>query len=285
MENTREQSTAADEDVAVNYRDVGWSVDQSYRQLKKDGQRIQEKRLYRSGELNDREPTELCKFLDRHNIKTVIKLSSDLNFRTIKESTPPEIPKYTTLVEIQVGGGRFKRDGVFRPASNETKIEAAKDAVQGHLKKITQRFSQVLNHKGLSGMYIDYAETSAKGIQDILGILSDPERLPALIHCEQGKDRTGVIIAMILSACGVDRQVIVDDYSKSRRGLVVEYEDVKDEMNDLGLDDEFAKTRPEAIENMFAHLEEIHGSVATFLESKCDVKPDVFSKLYANLAT
>jgi hypothetical protein len=35
------------------------------------------------------------------------------------------------------------------------------------LKKITQRFSQVLNHKGLSGMYIDYAETSAKGIQDV----------------------------------------------------------------------------------------------------------------------
>ncbi|KAI8577642.1 hypothetical protein K450DRAFT_251056 [Umbelopsis ramanniana AG] len=133
-------------------------------------------------------------------------------------------------------------------------------------------------------MYIDYAETSAKGIQDVLDILSDPERLPALIHCEQGKDRTGVIIAMVLSACGVDRQVIVDDYSKSRQGLVIEYEDVKDEMNDLGLDDEFAKTRPEAIENMFVHLEETYGSVATFLETKCSVKPGVFSKLYANLA-
>jgi protein tyrosine/serine phosphatase len=82
-----------------------------------------------------------------------------------------------------------------------------------------------------------------------LDILSDPERLPALIHCEQGKDRTGVIIAIILSACGVDRQVIVDDYSKSRQGLVIEYEDVKDEMNDLGLDDEFAKTRPEVSGN------------------------------------
>ncbi|KAI8577643.1 hypothetical protein K450DRAFT_251061 [Umbelopsis ramanniana AG] len=79
MENTSEQHTATDEEVAVNYRDVGWSVDQSYRQLKKDGQRIQEKKLYRSGELNDREPTELCKFLERHRIQTVIKLSSDLN--------------------------------------------------------------------------------------------------------------------------------------------------------------------------------------------------------------
>lgn len=39
--------------------------------------------------------------------------------------------------------------------------------------------------------------------------------------------------------------MIVDDYSKSRQGLTVEFEDVKDEMNDLGLDDEFAKTRPE----------------------------------------
>jgi hypothetical protein len=35
---------------------------------------------------------------------------------------------------------------------------------------------------------------------------------------------------------------------------------------------------------MFAHLEETYGSVATFLEAKCNVKPSVFSKLYTNLA-
>lgn len=75
--------------------------------------------------------------------------------------------------------------------------------------------------------------------------MSDPARLPVLIHCEQGKDRTGVVIAMILSACGVDRDVILDDYSKSREGLDIQYEDVKDEMNDLGLKDEFARTEPE----------------------------------------
>jgi hypothetical protein len=39
MENTAEQTATNDEQVAVNYRDVGWSVEQSYRQLKKDGQR------------------------------------------------------------------------------------------------------------------------------------------------------------------------------------------------------------------------------------------------------
>lgn len=79
----------------------------------------------------------------------------------------------------------------------------------------------------------------------IFQILSDPERLPVLIHCEQGKDRTGVVIAIILSLCGVDRQVILDDYNKSYEGLYTQYEDVKDEMNDLGLKDEFAHTEPE----------------------------------------
>jgi hypothetical protein len=45
--------------------------------------------------------------------------------------------------------------------------------------------------------------------------------------------------------CGVDRQVILDDYNKSYEGLYTQYEDVKDEMNDLGLKDEFAHTEPE----------------------------------------
>lgn len=36
--------------------------------------------------------------------------------------------------------------------------------------------------------------------------------LPVLVHCTAGKDRTGFTIAMILSALGVPRDVIYDDY-------------------------------------------------------------------------
>lgn len=33
-----------------------------------------------------------------------------------------------------------------------------------------------------------------------------------LVHCAAGKDRTGVVVAVALDACGVDRDVIVSDY-------------------------------------------------------------------------
>ena len=37
-----------------------------------------------------------------------------------------------------------------------------------------------------------------------------------LFCCMAGKDRTGVIAALLLSACGVDRQLIIEDYVVSR---------------------------------------------------------------------
>jgi protein-tyrosine phosphatase len=37
-------------------------------------------------------------------------------------------------------------------------------------------------------------------------------RTPLVIHCSAGKDRTGVAIAVLLSALGVPREVVVEDY-------------------------------------------------------------------------
>jgi protein-tyrosine phosphatase len=40
-------------------------------------------------------------------------------------------------------------------------------------------------------------------------------RGPALVHCAAGKDRTGVLVALALTAVGVPREAIVDDYALS----------------------------------------------------------------------
>ena len=37
-------------------------------------------------------------------------------------------------------------------------------------------------------------------------------RTPVVVHCAAGKDRTGVAIAVLLGALGVDRDTIIDDY-------------------------------------------------------------------------
>lgn len=42
--------------------------------------------------------------------------------------------------------------------------------------------------------------------------IADPERLPAVIHCTAGKDRTGLGAALILLALGVPRDTVFEDY-------------------------------------------------------------------------
>lgn len=45
------------------------------------------------------------------------------------------------------------------------------------------------------------------------------ERHPVLVHCTVGKDRTGVSVALILAAIGVDEDAVIADYARTEREL------------------------------------------------------------------
>jgi hypothetical protein len=49
--------------------------------------------------------------------------------------------------------------------------------------------------------------------------LMDPSSHPALFHCAAGKDRTGVLSALLLDVLGVQRQAIADDYALTTEAL------------------------------------------------------------------
>lgn len=51
-------------------------------------------------------------------------------------------------------------------------------------------------------------------VQKIFDCLLE-EKTPLLIHCSAGKDRTGIIAALILLALGVDRETVMYDYLNS----------------------------------------------------------------------
>ena len=46
-------------------------------------------------------------------------------------------------------------------------------------------------------------------------LLGGPDPGPALVHCAAGKDRTGVLVALVLDAVGVTRQAVLADYALS----------------------------------------------------------------------
>ena len=65
----------------------------------------------------------------------------------------------------------------------------------------------------------DYATEYAGQYSKILQRLSAGE-LPAVEHCTAGKDRTGVFSAILLTALGVPREVVIQDYLLSNQYLL-----------------------------------------------------------------
>lgn len=64
----------------------------------------------------------------------------------------------------------------------------------------------------LSDRYLWYLDVGRGSLVAALGLVADAANLPLVFHCAAGKDRTGVLAALILSMLGVDDQVVVDDY-------------------------------------------------------------------------
>lgn len=69
-------------------------------------------------------------------------------------------------------------------------------------------------------LYLEILDAALPAVNKILEIILETEQCPVLIHCQAGKDRTGIICALILLALGIDRQSIIEDYLKSNEALL-----------------------------------------------------------------
>jgi protein-tyrosine phosphatase len=63
------------------------------------------------------------------------------------------------------------------------------------------------------GHYVALLEGSAANIVTAARIFADDMSRPAIFHCAAGKDRTGVLAAVVLDAVGVSREAIIADYA------------------------------------------------------------------------
>jgi protein-tyrosine phosphatase len=63
--------------------------------------------------------------------------------------------------------------------------------------------------------YLETAERGQAALREVIEIIAKPARLPAVFHCAAGKDRTGIVAALILSLLGVPAELVADDYSLS----------------------------------------------------------------------
>ena len=80
----------------------------------------------------------------------------------------------------------------------------------------------VINRHTMAAQYVRILEFTKSAVVDILRVVSESDNVPVLIHCAHGKDRTGLVIAVILSCLGVDDDTIADDYAKSEVSSIIQ---------------------------------------------------------------
>jgi protein-tyrosine phosphatase len=139
----------------------------------------------------------------------------------------------------------------------------------------------------LADRYLVMLAEGAEALGAALRVLADADRLPAAFHCAVGKDRTGVLAALVLSLLGVDDDTIAADYGLSRLGMDRLLEWVRttnpDALNAMNDQPAAFLDAPDAAMHLFlADLREQHGSPADYAAA-VGAGPDVVDALRANL--
>lgn len=126
---------------------------------------------------------------------------------------------------------------------------------------------QVMQPRGLIGLAQDTLDASTAEIRAVFEVLARDDAYPVLAHCTQGKDRSGLIILMILLLAGeaVPAAAISDDYRRSELELVAEFEERMREIRALGLGEDYTRCPPGFVEAVTQYLQDKYGGVKGYL--------------------
>lgn len=73
--------------------------------------------------------------------------------------------------------------------------------------------------------YKDILNAAPESYRVIFKHLADDHQKPLIVHCTAGKDRTGVLCALILSLCGVPDDEVAREYELTEFGLSKEWKE------------------------------------------------------------
>lgn len=126
--------------------------------------------------------------------------------------------------------------------------------------------------RGLSGLAIDTLTHSTAEIATLFALLAKPSTYPALVHCTQGKDRTGLVSLLVSLLCGASEEAVTRDYMRSEVELEPEREGRVKEIARIGLPASFAGCEEGWVGVVCGWLQSEWGGVEGYLERACGVE-------------
>ncbi len=122
----------------------------------------------------------------------------------------------------------------------------------------------------LGELYFVMLDYAAGAVGNVVTALADTD-CPAVFHCAAGKDRTGVISAVLLGLLDVPDEVIVADYAVSREHIaaiterLMSLEGYRAILTELPPDTMHAE--PETMVTLLTRVREKHGSMEAYARS------------------
>ena len=138
--------------------------------------------------------------------------------------------------------------------------------------------SEVMNARGLVGLAEDRLRPCTAEVLQVFTVLAARQKWPVMVHCTQGKDRTGLVVLLVLMLCDVPREVIEDDYRLSQGELAPEREERIKEIRAIGLGDDFADCPADWIEKVSGYVDSEFGGVEKYL-LRCGVTVDMQNRV------
>jgi protein-tyrosine phosphatase len=157
---------------------------------------------------------------------------------------------------------------------SETEVRAAPSPLRHHpgyrnLPFIDEAGLELLDRSDVAAdTYLWQLESQAARVAAILRAVAGAPAGGVLVHCMAGKDRTGMVAALLLSVAGAGRQVVAEDYALSTAGLVPMLEEALAAEPDAGRRARLRRAYaapPKAIVRLLEDLDGRYGGVDGYL--------------------
>lgn len=164
------------------------------------------------------------------------------------------------------------------------------DPIYHHLSMIDPVAELGYEHGTDADLASVYRGSLSRNVKHIVAAVAAIEQAPAgvvVLHCHAGKDRTGMVVALVLAALRVPADAIVADYAYSSVALAGRLRHMLDAAED---DAERRSIRawrdahPETMAAMLAHLDQVHGGAERYLLDN-GMSAGQLSRLRARLLT
>lgn len=233
-----------DLDGAVNVRDLGGLPTD-------DGRRTVPGALLRSDNLQDLSPADIATLVDGIGLTTVVDLRSSAEAESEGPGPLDAVPSVTRLhlsVLPEVG----RRTDVVAEA---LLLRRAQDH---------DRYPD----DAMCGHYLGYLEDRPESVTGALRAIAEAPGA-VIVHCAAGKDRTGVVVALALTAVGVPADMVVADYAATDEKIeailrrLMRSRTYEGDLKDSAIDRH--RPRPETMKAFLAQVQARYGGVPQWL--------------------